>query len=172
MVEGDEWKFSSQEEWNTPEKIFRDEYTSIINAFYENVLRPVVQRGQRIDRNAISMTNSDLEWKLNDSNLKKLPFQIQNAYRRFKQLVDVLENTIDEEIEILKDVLHGLFLLGTNCNVYGNSMKDLYIGRNPCRNDQYVMNSAIKNAEERLEDSKLLEASRGMVDVCKKCPYR
>jgi len=172
MVEGDEWKQTEKGEFNSPERVFRDEYTIILETFRNVVLKPFVNRSEEIDRYAISMTKSDLEWKLNEPNFKKLPFQIQDAYHRFKKLADAIENAKDEEIISHKDILSGLSNLLFNCITYGRWIEYSHTPRNYCREDQYKTNSAIRKAEENSEPSELLEAEKGMFDVCKKCPYK
>lgn len=92
--------------------------------------------------------------------------------KRFKELTDSLEKAEDKEITKHKEVLEGLLHLAINCHCYGDSMNEIYLGRNPCRTNQYKTNSKIRKAEENLGESELLKAEKGMFDVCKKCPYR
>ena len=50
MAEGDEWKRKADHEaWNAPEKIALDEYTSILTAHYNHVLRPLRDTGDLIE---------------------------------------------------------------------------------------------------------------------------
>jgi len=169
MVEGDEWKRQIGE-WNTPEKIALDEYTSMIHAHYEHVLRPIVQRGEKLDRDVLEIAKSDLEWKINDSDFKKLSLKTRRAYQAFRKFVETLKNSSDKEIKANQKILYGLFKLGIDCPTYGSFGHDK--GRNPCREDQYEMFSAIKKAERVGKGLDLIEAVKDMFDVCKKCPYK
>src|SRR3989344_2457583 len=108
--------------WESPESAPIYEYSSIIHAFYDSVLRPVVQSRQRMDRDALEMIASELEFKVQDKKFKKLPFKIQNAYQSLFNLVNTLKETSDAVIEEYSDVLHGNFLLGICCNSFGEDM--------------------------------------------------
>ena len=170
----DEWEIKRQmEAWNSPEKVALDEYTSIIQAHYEHVLRPIVQRVESLDRDAIEMVKSDLEWHVNDPNFAKLPLKLKRAYQTFHRFTEVLEKSDDNEVKAAKAVLQGLFRLGIACHTYGNlgSGDKSFRLRNPCRDHQYETLLAIKKAE-RKGGSQLLKSAREMFDVCKKCPYK
>ena len=139
--------------------------------YYEHVLRPVVQKGQKVDRIALSLTKNDLEWKMANPSFGQLPFKTRDAYQNFRGFIETLETATDEQIEASRDVLEGLFVLGISCHVHGKSMADLYKGRNPCREAQYKSLIAVGKAEGR-ESSPLVEAARRMIGTCLKCPYR
>lgn len=163
-------------DWNSSENIATQEYSSIINAFYETVLRPMVQGHQNMDRDALEMIASDLSWKVEDDEFEKLPFKIRNAYNSLLNLVNVIKETDDVTLAEHRNLLEGYFSLGICCSTYGSSMKEFYKGRNPCRESQVVMYSSLAKARRRAEEKgmglPLLEASGQMFDVCKKCPYK
>lgn len=176
MEEGDEWKQQGERGWNNPVKISRHEFSSIFQAFYESVLRGVAQKNESIDRSALEMTLSELDWKIEDPNFKKMPLQVQHAYQRLKELSVALKEASDIDVANFQDALYTVFLQGINCHTYGSEIsrgKDgIYFGRNPCRETQFKMNSALRQAEERKGNSKLLDALKGMFDACRKCPYK
>jgi len=175
-MDGEEWKYERQRrEWNEPVKIAREEYGSIVHAFNENVLRGVVQHGKTMDRGALDIVISELEWKIQDPAFEKLPFQIKQAHERFREVSVALKESSDEDITNFKEALDALFNLGLDCYLYGYHIskgKDgVYWGRNPCRDDQFKMNAALRRIAEKGGNTRLLEALRGRDDVCKKCPY-
>jgi hypothetical protein len=174
-MDGEEWK-NEESDWDTLERAATYEFSSIVKGVYETVLRPVVQRGQSVDRDALDMISSDLEWKTEEDSFEKLPFNIKNAYQSLKNFVDTMRDTDDITIAEQKDVLEGNFLLGICCTSYGDNMKLIYVGRNPCRENQIEMYSALakarRNSEQKGVSLPLLEASGQMYDVCKKCPFK
>ncbi len=162
------------EEWNSQNRIAIDEYHSIVKSFYENVLRPFVQRGERMDRDALEMIADELQWMTKEETFAGLPAKIQNAYNCLGKLADTLKKADDTIIAVQRDILNSHFLLGICCDVYGPLMKNIYFGRNPCREDQIKMFSTLAKArrEPQGKSSSLIEASGQMFDVCKKCPYK
>ena len=172
MIDGDEWKSNGgMDEEDSPENIALDEYSSIIEAYYEHVLRPVVDEDAPLDKDALALTESELEWKIKDPNFRDLPFKIKDAYNNFYNFVNVLGTASNEEIKACKDVLDGLLALGISCSTCGEDMKEIHVGRNPCRTEQYKTLSAIKRVE-RVGHSQLLEAAKQMAETCLKCPYK
>jgi len=176
MEDGEEWKLQEYyNERNNPENVALDEYSSIIKAHFENVLRPIIQGGKELDRVAVKLVKSDLELKLQDPSFRNLPLKLQDAYKTFKNFVEILGESNDQEIREGKDALNGIFNLATCCMSFGDTIhageKGLYYNRNPCRSSQYMADSVIIKSLQRYS-SKLLDAARQMSSICLICPYR
>jgi hypothetical protein len=155
------------------ERVALSEYTSILRACGETVLRPIVNKKMDVDRTALSLVREDLELKVNSPNFKMLPLKITEAYIALKGFVETLEATGDVEIALTRDVLEGLLYLGVNCDVYGLlcSGESFSQGRNPCRFDQYQTRIAIKKARETEGNTPLIESFERMIGNCLMCPY-
>jgi hypothetical protein len=165
----------SGENWNKLETIFRDEYSSIVEALNENVLRPLVQERNPLDKDALVMALSDLDNKLRSEEIKAVPIKIKNAYFNLKNLVTVLNNSKNEEITQNSDVMEKLFGLYSACSTYGGELgtDGIYFGRNPCREDQYGLYSALAKAKRKTSGtSKLLDAIDDTLKTCSNCPYK
>lgn len=177
MLDGDEWKREAEKnKWNNPRKIAIDEYTSILNAHNNCMLRPIVEGQNKIDKDAVALVESDLECKINDPDFEKLSLETKKAYHNFMRFVQALKMATDEEVEACREVLKGLLHLGINCNVYGEAIAkgrdELYYGRDPCREEKYRTFSAIQKAEKEGNSSGLLKAARQMAGTCTECPYK
>lgn len=161
-------------DWNKAQIIFQDEYSSIVEALNENVLRPLVQKGQSLDKDALDAALMDLNNKLRSEEINVVPQKIKTAYTSLRNLAISLRDSKDEEVTQNLDVMERLFNLFIDCCSYRDGYMDgLYLGRNPCREDQYGLYSSLAKAKRRLYgDSKLLDAVDGMLKVCSNCPYK
>lgn len=178
FMEEDESKEETHfETWNSQENIERGEYTLILHSFCKVVLEPFFVEGRELNKHALPRIKGELEWKIKDSMFQNLPFKLQDSYKRLKKLVDALENT-KENINSHKEILRGVSSLAKCCYDFGTwiNYSSRYGGDyakiNSCREEQYQIFSALEKAGEVLGESELLEAERGMLDICNKCPYR
>lgn len=167
-----------QTDWESPRAIFQHEYSSIVKAFYEVVLRPIAHQpiGQpeitTIDRDALDFTLLDLNNKTNYPQFENLPLSIKNAYTSFRNFVQALKNNKDEEVVQNLDVIRGVFPLLGNCITYGDGyMRGLYFGRNPCRESQYKLYSSLNKARKN-QGSLILDSIQELLGVCSDCPYK
>lgn len=175
-MEGEEWKHRQpMNEWNSQEKIALDEYGSIAGAFESTFLVPIIY-GRKLDRAGLSVAKSDLTWKLANRQFSRLSEETREAYQRLMNFVQTLESTSDEEISSLGrqffDSLRSTFI---GCKVYGDGLQkpnSIYSGRNPCREHQYKLVSAIAQAETPSANKTLIDAARGIYDTCLMCPFR
>jgi hypothetical protein len=166
---------ATDKNWNKMETVLKDEYSSTVESMNENVLRPLVSKKTSLDRDALDATLNDLSDKLRSEEIKAVPQKIKNAYVNLKNLATVLKNSEDKEITQNLDVMEKLFSLYASCSTYGDELgiDGIYFGRNPCREEQHGLYSALAKAKRRISgSSKLLDAIDGTLRTCSDCPHK
>jgi len=166
---------ATDKNWNKMETVLKDEYSSIVESMNENVLRSLVSEKTPLNRDALDATLNDLNDKLRSEEIKTVPRKIKNAYANLKNLATVLKNSRNEEITQNLDVMEKLFGLYASCSTYGDErgIDGIYFGRNPCREDQHGLYSALAKAKRRISgSSKLLNAIDGTLRICSDCPQK
>lgn len=157
------------------DKIFREEYMSIMNAFCLNALMPMVGFGdKKLDRNIVGRTLSDLEAKISSKNFEELPFKIKDAYKTLEKFVKTIKNTEDSELPEYEDVMKSLssfFAICYTCGSLTSLLGPLPEERNACRNIQYNLYGTLTKARKK-KSSALLDSVAEILDVCNRCPYK
>lgn len=164
--------FSNEErEWNTSEKIYQDEYNSILQIFYDKILRPIVQQNKNLDRDILKMAISDLEFKIDSEEFNDIPIKIKNAYTSLNKLIKVMKESDNKEINANKNLLYAVFGLAIGCTTFSIGGMDIYRGRNPCREHQYELKSELMKAKKN-KQSNLVNAVGYFSDICVNCLHR
>lgn len=155
---------------NSPSKVYANEYTSILSAFFRNAIKPVF-KNKPIIRELLEDTIAELDCKISSKGFQSLTFRLRNAYLSFRNFTEILNKSDDNEIKYQSEILEGLFLLAEKCYSAEDEIS-VAGGRNPCRDKQYNAKAQINIVEENLGKTRLSESARTMLDICRLCPHR
>lgn len=130
--------------------------------------------GERADKSILDIMLTDLDDKLDYSNDERIPQNIKLAYTNFRQFIQTLKDSSDEEVSENIDVMKSASRLFICCDVYGaGRMSGIYLGRNPCREEQYALYSSLAKSKMReLSNSEINDAVSGLLKSCSNCPYQ
>jgi len=161
-------------EYNT-EKVFQEEYMSIMRAFCMNALVPMVTFGdKKLDRDVTGRALFDLESKIASKDFEKLPFKIKDAYKTLEKFVKTIKSTEDSELLECDDVIKSLscfFAICGTCGYLTSLLGPLPEQRNACRGVQYNLYGTLSKARKK-KSSALLDSVAEILDVCNRCPYK
>jgi len=166
----DDEYYDSEEYDNSTNKVYANEYTSILNAFFENAIKPIF-KNKPINRALLEDTICELDCKIRNPEFESLPFKLKDAYQRLRNFAEILDNSEDNEIKYQSEILEGLYDLASRC--YYSEDEIVHIGkRNPCRNEQYRARAKITEVKKNFGETRLVLVASAMVDICRLCPHR
>lgn len=160
---------------HSSDKVFQEEYMSIMRAFCLNALIPMFGFGdKKLDRDIVGRTLSDLESKIASKDFKELPFKIKDAYKTLEKFVKTMKSTEDKELLECNDVMKSLSCFFAICYTSGSLtslLGPLPENRNACRGIQYNLYGTLNKARKK-KSLPLLDATAEVLDVCNRCPYK